>query len=350
MDLTSHVFRFSTEGLPAEQQLRRWTEALDCFQRGRRIMSRLSDGPLRVQMVVRKLGRAGPERDAHAGLSLMRMTAGVHGTEQWTPGPGDDDDVALVIHEAGCRIVSQLGREARAEPLGAILVSYADPQTVVLPGPSRFVSVSVPRKLMMALTPSLEDTFVRPLPPGAGILHLLLRYIDILEDEQALSAPELQRAVTTHIHDLVAMAIGATREAAEIAEGRGLRAARMRAIKTDITEKLANGNGHVSATSLALRQGVSPRYIQKLFENEGTTLSRFVLGRRLAQVHRMLTDRRNDHRTISSIAYAVGFGDLSTFNREFRRQFGETPSDVRAAARREHAAPAQGIIASTQGG
>jgi AraC-like DNA-binding protein len=28
----------------------------------------------------------------------------------------------------------------------------------------------------------------------------------------------------------------------------------------------------------------------------------------------------------------AGFGDLSTFNREFRRRYGATPSDVRAAA------------------
>jgi AraC-like DNA-binding protein len=43
----------------------------------------------------------------------------------------------------------------------------------------------------------------------------------------------------------------------------------------------------------------------------------------------MLTDTRYADRTISDIAFAVGFGDLSTFNREFRRRFGVTPSDVR---------------------
>jgi AraC-like DNA-binding protein len=32
-------------------------------------------------------------------------------------------------------------------------------------------------------------------------------------------------------------------------------------------------------------------------------------------------------RSYRTIAYDVGFGDLSTFNREFRRHFGATPSD-----------------------
>jgi AraC-like DNA-binding protein len=35
---------------------------------------------------------------------------------------------------------------------------------------------------------------------------------------------------------------------------------------------------------------------------------------------------------IVDIAFAVGFGDVSHFNRMFRRYFGETPSGVRAAA------------------
>ena len=62
-------------------------------------------------------------------------------------------------------------------------------------------------------------------------------------------------------------------------------------------------------------------------------MSRYVLGQRLTQVHRMLVDPHQAHRAISTIAYDVGFGDMSTFNREFRRLFGATPSDVRAAAR-----------------
>jgi AraC-like DNA-binding protein len=39
-------------------------------------------------------------------------------------------------------------------------------------------------------------------------------------------------------------------------------------------------------------------------------------------------------RSIVAIAYEVSFGDLSYFNRAFRRRFGATPSDVREAARR----------------
>jgi AraC-like DNA-binding protein len=63
-------------------------------------------------------------------------------------------------------------------------------------------------------------------------------------------------------------------------------------------------------------------------------VSDFVLMQRLTRAHRMLGDPAFAERSIGAIAYEVGFGDLSYFNRAFRRRFGATPSDVREAARR----------------
>jgi AraC-like DNA-binding protein len=41
------------------------------------------------------------------------------------------------------------------------------------------------------------------------------------------------------------------------------------------------------------------------------------------------------NRGISAIAYDAGFGDVSYFNRTFRRRYGMTPSEVREAAQRQ---------------
>ena len=46
--------------------------------------------------------------------------------------------------------------------------------------------------------------------------------------------------------------------------------------------------------------------------------------------HRMLSDPVCASMKISDIALAVGFNDLSYFDRTFRRQFHATPSEVRA--------------------
>lgn len=106
----------------------------------------------------------------------------------------------------------------------------------------------------------------------------------------------------------------------------------MRAIKNDIRAALAQQG--LSLTAVAMRHGVSPRYVQALFESDGNTFSQFLLGERLARAHQMLADPRQRAHSISAIAYASGFSDLSYFKRAFRRRYGATPSDVRAAARR----------------
>ncbi|WP_246668238.1 helix-turn-helix domain-containing protein [Bradyrhizobium elkanii] len=71
-----------------------------------------------------------------------------------------------------------------------------------------------------------------------------------------------------------------------------------------------------------------------MIESVGSSFLEFVLGQRLARAHHLLTDPRNSGSTIGTIAFEVGFGHLSYFNRTFRRQYRVTPSDIRAVPRR----------------
>jgi AraC-like DNA-binding protein len=87
--------------------------------------------------------------------------------------------------------------------------------------------------------------------------------------------------------------------------------------------------------AIARRQRLTPRYVHKLFEGEGLTFSAFVLCRRLSRAHRLLSDPRLGDRTIGSVAFDVGFGDVSYFNRTFRRRYDATPSEISLAADRD---------------
>jgi AraC-like DNA-binding protein len=116
------------------------------------------------------------------------------------------------------------------------------------------------------------------------------------------------------------------------AEGRRMRAARLGAIKADIGEHLACRE--LTAGAVAGRHGITPRYVQRLFGQEGTTFSEFVLAQRLTQARRMLSDGLYAGWSITAIAFEAGFGDLSYFDRSFRRRYAASPSDVRKAALR----------------
>jgi AraC-like DNA-binding protein len=169
-----------------------------------------------------------------------------------------------------------------------------------------------------------------PIARDGEALRLLVAYLEVLRRDGLPAGAELRRLAVSHVHDLVALAIGANRDAAAIATGHGRKAARLQAIKADIAENL--GNPELSVATVAKRQRVTPRYIQMLFESEETTFSEFVLGQRLARAFCRLTDPGSAHAAISAIAYEAGFGDLAYFNRSFRRLYGATPSEVRAAA------------------
>jgi AraC-like DNA-binding protein len=282
----------------------------------------LPDRPLQVDLAGRILPGLVILRGANAGLRLERTP------ELLADG---NDDLHLPLTVSGVSVAHLRGCEIAVGDGDTILVTAADRGTVLHPGPVRYTSLSMKRKALAPLIPRLDEAVMRPIARDNGALHLLRNYVRILSEDPPPATPEIERLAVTHVYDLVALVIGASRDAAAIAAGRGVRVARYAAIKADIAARL--GDRALTVGSAAARQGVSPRYVQMLFEAEGTTFSQYVLGRRLALAHRLLTDPRHAGSTITAIAFEAGFGDLSSFNHAFRRLYGVTPSDVRSSAR-----------------
>jgi len=242
----------------------------------------------------------------------------------------NSDDVLLVTVENASWRATAFGREVYLQPGDAILGWTAETVEGLVTGDTSIISV--PRAAIAPLVGDITSAMHRRIPAGTDILRLLRPYARTLMDESA--APGLQRLATTHVTDLIALMCGASGEGGEVARDRGGRAARLQAIKEDVAKALVHGD--VSVGAIAVRHRVTPRTIQKLFENDGVTFTEYVLAARLALAHRMLNDARRAGEKVSSIAFDCGFGDLSHFNRVFRRRYGQSPSDVRANVRRDH--------------
>lgn len=229
----------------------------------------------------------------------------------------------LMINLGGSALAFQGGREVVVERGEAIAFSGAEVGRYTTLRAGRIATIEFPNG---SLAPQLHDRSLRSISGKSPALQLLRRYV------RAISADvfALPQIAVAHLHDLAVLALGAAREAGEIAQGRGLRAARLQAIKQDVLARLGD---EWRLTELAARHHVSPRYVRLLFEGEGTSFSEFVREERLKQARRMLASPRFDALRISEIAYAVGFNDLSYFNRSFRRRFDMTPSDLRELSR-----------------
>jgi AraC-like DNA-binding protein len=244
-----------------------------------------------------------------------------------------DDDFSFHMNVTGLSLVAGPRGETMLRDGDAMLLRYSVGRTISRPAPVDHRVIRLPRAALSPLVRNIDDAVLLPIPSGTGMLRLLTGYVDAVFDDPTLAIPQMRRLVVGHLCDLVAVTLGATRDAAAVAEGRGVRAARLRAIKTDIETHLAQGD--LSPGTVANRQKVSDSYIRKLFRGEGTSFSEYVLARRLVFAHRMLTDRRRAEAGIASIAYDAGFGDLSYFNRAFKRCYGTTPSEVRDAIKSE---------------
>jgi AraC-like DNA-binding protein len=98
-------------------------------------------------------------------------------------------------------------------------------------------------------------------------------------------------------------------------------------VKVYINDNL--GNPAFSAQQVSLATGLSVRYINKLFEQEGVSLMRYVLRRRLERCGRDLLNPVNAATRVSDIAFRWGFNDLSHFSRVFREFYGLAPREWR---------------------
>jgi AraC-like DNA-binding protein len=312
------ILRFSTDELPERDRL-----AITREVHGR-LTARIDIEPAPgVPLHYRAIAWALPE------LTVSKFSESPQTCRRTRELLADGNDDVVLVAPTTASVVSHLGRELSRSAGDAVLISTADVVRIDVPSGSQGAMVTLSRRRLARLVPGLEDAFTRPVPRDAEALQLLTGYVRLFDDQQSLATPELRRLVVNHVYDLVALALGATRDAAVIANGRGVRAARLRAIKTEILNSL--DRHELSLAGLAARHGVTPRHVQMLFESDGTTFSRFLLDQRLARAHRMLSNPVLTEQTISTIAYEAGFGDLSHFNRAFRRRYGETPSDVRAA-------------------
>ncbi len=280
-----------------------------------------------------------PDMDFHVDLKLLSLSGlkVISGRSSGmvtsrTPSLLSDgnDDIFITLTLGGRMFREQRNRQVTLEAGSMHLASNAERMTNVhLHSHSR--GVLAPRKAIAALVPDLDDRIGQPLPSNSDGFVLLRNYATALNLGDKLSDPAVVPLAVTHIYDLIALTVGAGRDAGEIAAARGLKAARLVTVKAYIAEHLAD---NLSVGAVALAHGLTERYMQRLFEDDGTTFSTYVQHQRLAAAHEMLSEAQWANRGIGVVAYDCGFGDISHFNRVFKRRYGATPTDIQMASRR----------------
>jgi AraC-like DNA-binding protein len=314
----SRLLRISTEMLPERDRFSAFREE---FARRVLMMDVIdhSDGCPRIDVTFMPLGEAAVGTLAATPVEFIRHK---HHLKDRS------DGFVLQFIESG-PIRFAHGGEERTYNAGSVhFVDQERPLRGFGPRHASIRNVAVRAAALKTLVARPEDLAGRAVPPGPA-LRLLDGYLRSLTSLDAPPPAELAQFIGVHLLDLVASALGPTAEAAEIVAKRGVKAARLQTILAEVARRFSEPDFDLDG--VAGRLGLSRRYIQQLLEETGKSFTERLVERRLERAFAMLTDRRCLHLAIIDIAFAAGFGDVSHFNRVFRRRYGETPTGVRAS-------------------
>ncbi|GGE34292.1 AraC family transcriptional regulator [Halopseudomonas oceani] len=243
-----------------------------------------------------------------------------------------NDDFALLLNPTGRTAWrSELAGVGEVEcGPGAGCFGFNDrPGTIEFQGSQTYMlNICFSRSLLGPLIGDIERTSKSPRLAPETFTHLTQCAIELV---QAPGPEDLNiLADTNRLLDLAALSVGAPRDIEITARHRGLKQARLRAVKADL--RISAWHGDTSLSWLAKRHGVSPGYIRAMFEQEGQSFTDYVLGLRLERVFQCLSSAAHAHKKVADIVYDAGFNNPSWFYRAFRRRFGLTPGEVRELA------------------
>ncbi|WP_198372796.1 helix-turn-helix domain-containing protein [Roseomonas rosulenta] len=192
-----------------------------------------------------------------------------------------------------------------------------------------WIAFFVSRDLFPDLGPTIDAALHAPLDGPLG--RLLGTHLEQLAQElPRMTEADLARAAPATRAMIAACVTGAAGPLHAAAHH--IEQTRLARIKTIIRKNLRSPT--LGPRRLCQLGEVSRSQLYRLFEPFGG-VARYIQAERLRQAERAISDPE-ERRDIVRIAEGLGFYDASSFSRAFRREFGTTPRDMRAAAQAGH--------------
>ncbi|MFZ6049575.1 helix-turn-helix domain-containing protein [Pseudomonas sp. CR3202] len=241
------------------------------------------------------------------------------------PRSRDEDKYFAVLMLEGSECLEQDGNRALIRPGEFSIYDATRPHYLNFSDDWRQIIVSVPRSSLNQLVVGMESRTATRVSTDNPVGRVMRTFLESMTAQIGQFTPaEMAKLSDTATH-LIALTLGNLQPLdPEHCRSRAL--ALMR-VKVFINDNL--GDPMLNAQRVAQGTGLSARYINKLFEQEGASLMRYTLRRRLERCGADLLNPANAALRISDIAFRWGFNDLSHFSRVFRDHYGHSPRDWR---------------------
>ncbi|MCP1837020.1 acetamidase/formamidase/AraC-like DNA-binding protein [Bradyrhizobium sp. USDA 4532] len=269
-------------------------------------------------------GHAIAVRRSFQGVTLARLSAGQQSVSPRTDAVADHPLVLLPL-EDGVALKTTTGYQIVAAR-HLLLLPRAGDWSVSFQREMRAVVLSVTSEPAHRHRATLQGGEVRVLQPGgfgrvfAQMMELAARDLDALSDVE-------WTALARSLADLLPTFMRQHGETAGDRGGGASKAATLHRLCQTVERSLEEPD--LTPVKIASAEGISERYLQKLFEGAGTSFTHYLRERRLQRTWADLSNPAEAHRSISEIAFRVGFNDSAHFSRAFRQRFGLSPREFR---------------------
>nr|WP_229887282.1 helix-turn-helix domain-containing protein [Streptomyces olivaceoviridis] len=231
--------------------------------------------------------------------------------------------VAVGLLVSGSATFIQDGR--RAEMAGGDLVFYDTARPFSFTYPERFAThvFQLPRHVLGVADGDIRRVTGTAIDTAHGLGAVLRPFLATLADAAPSYPAAVGHRLAGHVVDLFATLI-TDQALRDPDDGRDHLVLSVRA---HIDRKL--GDPSLSPESIARAHHISVRYLHRLFEGEGITVSRLIQQRRLEACGRELARRGRVTPTVSAVARRWGFVNPAHFSRAFRAAYGLSPREWR---------------------
>jgi acetamidase/formamidase/AraC-like DNA-binding protein len=270
-------------------------------------------------------GHATASHRQASGVALTRMAAG---PQSIGPVAQANEELPIVLIPVEDGMVLKSAGGHRIVPVGhLVLLPRSGDWSIVFQRDMRAIVLSVTSEALhgrLSGRPRLGEPRVVP-PSGfadvfARLMDATARTLDTLSDAE-------WNAVTQSLVDLLLTLAHQLAASTSDAGSSATQSALLHRICQTIERRL--DDPELVPARVAQAEGISERYLQKLFETVGDNFTHYVRERRLQRAWADLSNPSEAHRSISEIAYAYGFGDSAHFSRAFRHRFGLPPREFR---------------------
>jgi len=237
-----------------------------------------------------------------------------------------DASYVLAFPLAGSVAFSQDGRTGFARPGEYVLLSELAFYEISSDKNARLLMMRIPAAELRGRLVCIEDHVSRRFKPNEQMTRLLVGMIRSVAELFINSPPPNPQALATEIISFVALTIGSEDRGAAT-DVRNARYHLRRRIVDFIESHLSEQS--LSPKKIAASSRISLSYLYSLFNDNETTVNQFVQTKRLQRAYEILVADPKGHRTVSEVAYEVGFKNVSHFSRCFSRHFKVAPRDVR---------------------